>query len=328
MKFDELLAQQLSMRFAYRKRRARRAPALRANGRAPQALLKELPFELTAAQKRAVKEVLADLAGAAPDAAAAAGRRRQRQDHGGGARRLQAVENGRQAAVMAPTEILAEQHWRKFTRVARAARRAHRVAARRADAQGAGRGARVDLRGRMRHRRSARTRCSRKACDSRSLALAIVDEQHRFGVQQRLALRRKAARRRSQPHQLMMSATPIPRTLSMTYYADLDVSVIDELPPGRAPVATRLVPAARRDEVLARIRDACAEGQQAYWVCPLIEESEGRHLQTALDTLRELRAELPEPARRPAARAAARGEKAAVMEEFKAGRIQLLVAPP
>ena len=118
------------------------------------------------------------------------------------------------------------------------------------------------------------------------LALAVVDEQHRFGVQQRLSLRRKGEARAGAaplvPHQLMMSATPIPRTLSMSYYADLDVSVIDQLPPGRRPVATRLVAEARRGEVLARIRAACAEGQQAYWVCPVIEESKEGELKTEI----------------------------------------------
>ncbi len=157
------------------------------------------------------------------------------------------------------------------------------------------------------------------------LGLAVVDEQHRFGVQQRLALRRKALDG-TMPHQLMMSATPIPRTLSMSYYADLDVSVIDALPPGRRPVATRLVSNARRAEVLARIREACADGGQAYWVCPLIEESEELDLQPALDAYEEMRAAFPSigvgllHGRMPAA------EKAQVMKDFSAGRIALLVS--
>src|SRR6185436_19950078 len=130
----------------------------------------------------------------------------------------------------------------------------------------------------------------------KNLGLAIIDEQQRFGVHQRLALRMKGARsnRNAQPHQLMMSATPIPRTLAMSYYADLDVSVIDELPPGRSPIATRLVADKRRDEVIQRIRDACVGGSQAYWVCPLIEESEVLQLQTALDTHARLRSTFPE----------------------------------
>jgi len=162
------------------------------------------------------------------------------------------------------------------------------------------------------------------------LALAIVDEQHRFGVQQRLALRRKGETRAAGaapvPHQLMMSATPIPRTLSMSYYADLDVSVIDELPPGRGAVTTRLVASGRRAEVLARIRAACAGGQQAYWVCPVIEESKQGDLQTAIDTFELLQAELKGLAvgmlhgRLPVP------EKAQVMQDFTGKKTQVLVA--
>jgi len=157
------------------------------------------------------------------------------------------------------------------------------------------------------------------------LALAVVDEQHRFGVQQRLALRKKADADLA-PHQLMMSATPIPRTLSMSYYADLDISTIDELPPGRRGVATRLVASGRRAEVLKRIRAACAEGQQAYWVCPVIEESKEGDLQTAVDTYETLRTELKNlrvgllHGRLPAP------EKASVMKAFVAGKLDLLVA--
>ena len=155
------------------------------------------------------------------------------------------------------------------------------------------------------------------------LALAIVDEQHRFGVKQRLELRRKAEA--AAAHQLMMSATPIPRTLHMTYHADLDVSVIDELPPGRKPVATRLASAARRGEVLERIRAACAEGQQAYWVCPVIEESKEGDLQAALDAYAELRRELPGLRVGLVHGRLAPAEKAAAMQDFEAGRTQLLV---
>ncbi|MBL8503421.1 MAG: ATP-dependent DNA helicase RecG, partial [Rhodocyclaceae bacterium] len=161
-----------------------------------------------------------------------------------------------------------------------------------------------------------------EAVDFSRLGLAIIDEQHRFGVRQRLTLREKGAN----PHQLMMSATPIPRTLAMSYYADLDVSVIDELPPGRKPVLTKLVSEARRDEVIARIRDACAEGRQAYWVCPLIEESEKLQLQTAVDTFERLRAELP-ALKVGLVHGRLKGEeKARVMGDFAAGRVQLLVA--
>ena len=154
------------------------------------------------------------------------------------------------------------------------------------------------------------------------LGLAIVDEQHRFGVAQRLALTGKGA----EPHQLMMSATPIPRTLSMSYYADLDVSVIDELPPGRTPVVTKLVDESRRDEVIRRIRESCAEGAQAYWVCPLIEESETLQLKTALETFETMKATFPDLAVGLVHGRLKPDEKAQVMADFKARRVQLLVA--
>ena len=157
------------------------------------------------------------------------------------------------------------------------------------------------------------------------LGLAIVDEQHRFGVAQRLKLRGKAM---GEAHQLMMSATPIPRTLAMTFYADLDVSAIDEMPPGRRPVATRLVNNKRRDEVIERVRRACAEGRQAYWVCPLIEESEKLELQTAVALHAELTADdLPECSRVGLLHGRMKpDDKAAVMADFVAGRIHVLVA--
>jgi len=160
------------------------------------------------------------------------------------------------------------------------------------------------------------------------LALAVIDEQHRFGVHQRLALRVKGSRsgRGAQPHQLMMSATPIPRTLAMSYYADLDVSVIDEMPPGRAPVTTKLVSEARRAEVIRRVRDACMAGSQAYWVCPLIEESEALQLKTALETHAALAATFPELGLGLVHGRMKGAEKARVMEAFHGGTIQLLVA--
>ncbi|HRP96368.1 MAG TPA: helicase-related protein, partial [Rhodocyclaceae bacterium] len=157
------------------------------------------------------------------------------------------------------------------------------------------------------------------------LALAIVDEQHRFGVRQRLALREKAAGG-TNPHLLMMSATPIPRTLAMTHYADLDVSVLDELPPGRTPVLTKLASEARRDEVVGRVRAACAHGRQAYWVCPLIEESEALQLQTAEDTFATLVAALPELKVGLVHGRLKPAEKSAVMAAFAAGDIDVLVA--
>jgi ATP-dependent DNA helicase RecG len=326
MKFDELLGQQLSMRAHYRERRAHRAPMLRP-GALTQRLLASLPFALTRAQARAWRDIERDLATPHPM------NRLLQGDVGSGKTivsalaALRAVESGRQAAVMAPTEILAEQHYRKFeawlsplgVRVAWLAgsqRKSERRKALEAVASGetaVAVGTHALFQGEVRFA---------------SLALAIVDEQHRFGVRQRLALRGKGAGDAGavEAHQLMMSATPIPRTLSMSYYADLDVSVIDELPPGRTPVVTKLVADARRDEVVRRVREACAAGRQAYWVCPLVEESETLDLQTAIDTHASLAAALPELGVGLVHGRMAPAEKSAAMEAFGANRLQVLVA--
>ncbi|MBI1943611.1 MAG: ATP-dependent DNA helicase RecG [Betaproteobacteria bacterium] len=329
VKFDELLAQQLSMRMAYRARRARSALALPSGGPLLKRFLGRLPFRLTRAQRKAMAEVLRDLAEPHPM------QRLLQGDVGSGKTIIAAIgclaaaDAGCQAAVMAPTEILAEQNLRKFSewlgplgvpiawlRGGLAAPERKRVA-------------------RMLQEPGPLVAIGTHALFQKQvgfarLALAIVDEQHRFGVQQRLALRRKGETRPAGaapvPHQLMMSATPIPRTLSMGYYADLDVSVIDELPPGRGAVTTRLVASGRRAEVLARIRAACAEGQQAYWVCPVIEESKQGDLQTAIDTFELLQAELKGLAvgmlhgRLPVP------EKAQVMQDFIDKKTQVLVA--
>ena len=324
VKFDELLAQQLSMRMAYRARRSRAASALPSSGPLLRRFLGKLPFRLTRAQRRAMAEILHDLGEPHPM------QRLLQGDVGSGKTIvaaiacLAALDAGCQAAVMAPTEILAEQHLRKFSEWlvplgvpiawlhgGLSASEKNAVVKRLRDP------APVVAIG-------THALFQKKVGFAR-LALAVVDEQHRFGVQQRLALRKKADADLV-PHQLMMSATPIPRTLSMTYYADLDVSTIDELPPGRRGVATRLVASGRRAEVLKRIRAACAEGQQAYWVCPVIEESKEGDLQTAVDTFELLRVELKNlrvgllHGRLPA------DEKALVMKAFVTGELNLLVA--
>jgi ATP-dependent DNA helicase RecG len=316
VKFDELLAQQLSMRFAYRRRRSRQAPVLKVNGPLLQAFLKGLPFRLTGAQTRAMNEVLRDLREPHPM------QRLLQGDVGSGKTVvaaiacLAAVDSGAQAAVMAPTEILSEQHLRKFGEWL--APLGVRLGCLRGGAGGKERA--QALAGRVIIGTHA---LIQKGVEFSRLGLVVVDEQHRFGVEQRLALRKKAAS--LVPHQLMMSATPIPRTLEMTYFADLDVSTIDELPPGRRAVTTKLLAEKRRPEVLARIREACAEGGQAYWVCPVIEESRAG-LQTALDTYLKLTQELKGlkvallHGRLPAA------EKAAVMQAFQDNRLQVLVA--
>ena len=324
MKFDELLAQQISMRKYYRERKARAAPPLLRPDKErchTAVLVERLPFRLTRAQQRVWKEIEGDLAQPHPM------HRLLQGDVGSGKTviavlaALRAVENGLQAAVMAPTEILAEQHFRKFSEwlgplgleaawLTGSQTRKERESALAAVASGK---TPVAI---------GTHALFQEHVQFRSLGLAVVDEQHRFGVAQRLALRRKGA----ESHQLMMSATPIPRTLSMSYYADLDVSVIDELPPSRKPVVTKLAASSRRVEVVGRIRESCAAGRQAYWVCPLIEESEQLQLQTALETYATLKAEFPEfevglihGRLKPA-------QKAQTMAAFLAGSIKLLVA--
>ena len=275
VKFDELLAQQLSMRLQHRARRARRSPSFSGDGALTRGFLAALPFRLTSAQERCLAEIRQDLRERHPM------QRLLQGDVGSGKTILAAigclaaVDANWQAAVMAPTELLAEQHQRKF------AEWLAPLGVRIAWLHGAL--ARKDKRAAIESIESGEAQIAigthalfQQGVEFAQLGLAVVDEQHRFGVQQRLQLRRKgeAAKDGLVPHQLMMSATPIPRTLSMTYYADLEVSTIDEMPPGRRAVKTRLVAGARRGEVLSRIREACRSGQQAYWVCPLVEESD------------------------------------------------------
>ncbi len=328
IKFDELLAQQLSLARARAARLDKQAVALRLSSD-PKGLvarlLKGLPFTLTAAQRRVGAEIAQDLARKHPM------QRLLQGDVGSGKTVVaalaaaQAIDNGYQAALMAPTEILAEQHFRKLVdwleplsvKVVWLTGSLTPKARREAVAQMESGEAQLAIGTQaliQQHVQFAR------------LGLAIVDEQHRFGVGQRLALRGKGGSQDVFPHQLMMTATPIPRTLAMTFFADLDVSVIDEVPPGRVPVITKLLSDTRREEVVARIHDAARSGRQVYWVCPLVEESETLELQTAVDTFEALRVSLPElrvglvHGRLPTA------EKAAVMQAFKAGEIDLLVA--
>lgn len=337
IKLDELLAQQLSLKRSQAARRDKSAPPMpRRAGGLLTAFLAALPFKLTGAQQRVVEEIAKDMGAPHPM------HRLLQGDVGSGKTIVaalaacQAIDAGYQAALMAPTEILAEQHYRKLSAwleplgvpvvwlAGSLKTRAKREAAAKVESGEA----------KLAIGTHALIQDSVKFA---RLGLSVVDEQHRFGVAQRLALRGKAdpdaaaqgkagKAAETVPHQLMMSATPIPRTLAMTYYADLDVSVIDELPPGRTPVVTRLVNDARRDEVIERVHHAAADGRQVYWVCPLIEESEALQLQTAVETYETLVAALPElkvglvHGRLPPA------EKAAVMEDFTANRLQVLVA--
>jgi ATP-dependent DNA helicase RecG len=327
IKFDELLAQQISMRVHYRRRKAAGAPVLRPRGKLAQLLLARLPFKLTTAQNKALAQIRHDLAQPYPM------QRLLQGDVGSGKTivaalaALQCVENGHQVAIMAPTEILAEQHYRKFrdwldglgVAVAWLSGGPRAGAKREALARVAAGETAVVV---------GTHALIEKDVRFHDLGLVIVDEQQRFGVQQRLQLRMKGARsnRGAQPHQLMMSATPIPRTLAMSYYADLDVSVIDEMPPGRVPVTTRLFLDTRRAEVIRRVRDACMGGGQAYWVCPLVEESEKLQLKAALETYDKVRQTFPELKVGLVHGRLKGGEKARVMSAFKDGAIQLLVA--
>ena len=322
--FEELLTHQLSQQRLRESLRALRAPALPKASRLPTQYLANLGFTPTGAQQRVGNEIAYDLSQGEPMMRLVQG------DVGAGKTvvaalaALQALEAGYQVALMAPTEILAEQHFITFKRwleplgievawLAGKLKGKARVAALEQIANGApmvvGTHALFQEEVRFKH-----------------LALAIIDEQHRFGVQQRLALRKKGVNGEMCPHQLIMTATPIPRTLAMSAYADLDTSILDELPPGRTPVNTVLVADSRRFEVVDRVRAACAEGRQAYWVCTLIEESEELTCQAAQSTyedlgsaLGELRVGLIHGRMKPA-------EKAAVMAEFKEGKLELLVA--
>ena len=319
---DELLAQQLSMRKHYARRRSVDAPRFMPSKKWVSALLKSLPFALTAAQQKVALEIERDLTQAHPM------QRLLQGDVGSGKTivacmaALQAIENGWQVALMAPTEILAEQHYRKMLGwlkplgiqtawLTGSQSKKDRELAMQAIANGSAQLA------------VGTHALFQEAVQFKQLGLAIIDEQHRFGVQQRLALRQKG---QPEPHQLMMTATPIPRTLSMSYYADLDVSVIDELPPGRTPIVTKLVSETRRDEILQRVRESCAQGHQAYWVCPLIEESEALQLVTVNETFALMQTIFPELAIGLVHGRLKSAEKQAVMTEFSAGRIQLLVA--
>jgi ATP-dependent DNA helicase RecG len=322
LKFDELVAQQLSLKVHRKARAEKRAPVLTGTGALTGALLARIPFALTKAQERVWREIKFDLARATPM------QRLLQGDVGSGKTivaalaALQAIESGRQAAFMAPTEILAEQHYRKLLQWLEGLPLAV------AWLSGS-----LPAKARKAALAAIESGTAMLAVGTHALfedevalpqlGLAIVDEQHRFGVAQRLKLRGKGL---ADAHQLMMSATPIPRTLAMTFYADLDVSVVDEMPPGRTPVGTRLVNQKRRGEVVERVRRACTEGRQAYWVCPLIEESEKLELQTAVALHEELTATLPEFRVGLLHGRMKPDEKAKTMAAFVAGEAQVLVA--
>lgn len=356
IKFDELLAQQLSLAAARDARRSLRAKSLCTNTKPDSLyarLLQSLPFSLTPAQQRVTAEISADLQREFPMYRLLQG------DVGSGKTvvaalaALQAIDAGAQVALMAPTEILAEQHFQKLKvwceplgimvcwLTGSITPKARKIAN---EAISSGRA-------RLVVGTQALIQDTVEFCD---LGLVIVDEQHRFGVAQRLSLSKKGEELESAstraaastdvkgvhheaaskpvsnkdwiPHQLTMSATPIPRTLAMTFYADLEVSSIDTLPPGRTPVVTKLISSARREQVVGHVAQACATGQQVYWVCPLVQESETLDLQTAVDTHLSLTQALPDytvglvHGQLPAA------EKASVMRAFREAKINVLVS--
>ena len=335
LKAEELLAQQLSQQQSRRERDRLRAPVLVPKpvqaGVLPlhEQLMAVLPFDLTAAQRRVGAEIAADLARAVPM------HRLLQGDVGSGKTVVAALaasiamDAGWQCALMAPTEILAEQHFAKLIGWLEPL-----LAAR-------GRCVAWLVGGQKKKERTAMLELVESGeaalvvgthaviqehVHFKNLALAIIDEQHRFGVAQRLALRQKLAAHGMEPHMLMMSATPIPRTLAMSYYADLDVSVIDELPPGRTPIVTKLIADSRKDEVIARIGAQVADGRQIYWVCPLIEESEALDLSNATAVHIDLSEALPGVTVGLLHSRMASAEKKAVMAEFTAGRMGVLVS--
>jgi ATP-dependent DNA helicase RecG len=323
--FEELVAHQVSLRRLRLTHARLRAPALDQHGVFAQRLRETLPFVLTPDQEQAAAEIAADLARPLPM------QRLLQGDVGSGKTvvaalaALQAIESGRQAALMAPTELLSEQHWRGLTNwlkplgVAPAwltGRHKGRERSGILAAIAAGRAPLV----------VGTHALIQEEVRFADLGLAIIDEQHRFGVHQRLRLREKGTSGGGVPHQLIMTATPIPRSLAMTLYADLDLSVIANPPPGRAPIVTVAVPDERRAVVIDRVHDACAAGRQAYWVCTLIEESEDLQAQAAEATARQLGEALP-GVRVGLVHGRLRApERESVMTAFAAGTLDLLVA--
>ena len=324
--FDEFLAQQLSLRSNYLIRRALTATPFKAKNKLTQIFTDRLEFDLTKAQNKVIQEIKNDLEKNHPM------QRLLQGDVGSGKTvvatiaALQVIENGSQVAFMAPTEILAEQHYRKISQwltpldikvawLTGSQSKKERESALNMTASGE---AQIVV---------GTHALFQEQVIFKKLGLNIIDEQHRFGVEQRLALRKKGELDQViEPHQLMMSATPIPRTLSMSYFADLDVSVIDELPKGREAIVTKLFSEDRRDEILKRVHEVCHAGAQVYWVCPLIEESEALQLQTAEETYLNMQSHFKDLKVGLVHGRMKSLEKQKVMSDFVKGTIQLLVA--
>ncbi len=323
--FEELLAHHLSLLKIRHKVQEQGAPLLKPTGKLSLPFIASLPFELTQAQRRVAREVARDMNRPAPMLRLVQG------DVGSGKTvvaalaALQALENGAQAAVMAPTEILAEQHYNNFS--AWLEPLGISVAWLAGKVKGKQRTRELERIANGEAQLAVGTHALfQEEVRFHDLAVVVVDEQHRFGVHQRLSLREKGRKGEQTPHQLIMTATPIPRTLTMSAYADLDCSIIDELPPGRTPVNTVVIADGRRDEVIERVRSACREGRQAYWVCTLIEESEALQCQAAEVTAESLRETLPELRIGLVHGRLKAAEKAEIMGQFKAAELDLLVA--
>jgi ATP-dependent DNA helicase RecG len=328
---EELIAHNLSLLKMRQKVQAQPAPSLAYNSEVVSHFLKQLPFEPTGAQQRVTKEISSDMEKPFPMLRLVQG------DVGSGKTvvaamaALQAIANGKQAALMAPTEILAEQHrinfeqWFKTLKIS--------IAWLTGKVKGKAREVQLQRIADGSAQMVIGTHALfQEEVKFNDLGLSIIDEQHRFGVHQRLALRNKgfgehpSAQESSAPHQLIMTATPIPRTLAMSAYADLDCSVIDELPPGRTPVETAVLSNLRRNDIIERVRASCIEGRQAYWVCTLIEESDVLEAQAAEVTASELQLMLPELSIGLVHGRLKPREKLEIMDAFKAGDINLLVA--
>ena len=322
---DELLAHTLSLRRLRQQSRLQKAIVLKGGRELTEKFLQQLPFSFTNAQQRVVKEIERDLQQSYPM------QRLVQGDVGSGKTvvaalaLLKAVASGKQAAMMAPTEILAEQHrnnlqqWFEPLGVNVAWLSGKQTAKQKREASAQLESGEADV-------VIGTHALFQEGINFKQLALVVIDEQHRFGVHQRFALRDKGVQGESAPHQLIMTATPIPRTLTMTAYADLDCSVIDELPPGRQPVETVVVPDARRDEIVQRVHKACQDGRQVYWVCTLIEESDALQAQAAEDTAKQLAEALPDVRIGLVHGRLKPDQKVQVMQAFKDAKLDLLVA--
>jgi ATP-dependent DNA helicase RecG len=323
--FEELLAHRLSLLRIKEAFQSHRAESLPPHAEWREKFLSTLSFQLTNAQRRVVDEISVDLSRDKPMLRLVQG------DVGSGKTvvaalaMLQAMANGYQTVMMAPTELLAEQHYRNFKKWLEPL--GLQVVCLTGSIKGKARVAALDIiKSGAAHIVLGTHALFQDGVEFSKLALVIIDEQHRFGVQQRALLRDKGAQDDVHPHQLIMTATPIPRTLSMSFYADIDMSVIDELPPGRTPITTTVLLNSRRDEVIVRVKEACEQGRQVYWVCPLIEESEELDCQAATTAAEELQAKLPRLKVSLIHGRMKPQEKETIMRSFQQGETHLLVA--